>query len=95
MPGRLQVVQERVNLLVEERLAQNVEKDGGTEAEVMELAEETLQAGFGQVLLRPAEDIRRAERAMHVAGACQLEENRPRRIGDRGGPVVHGGLIID
>jgi hypothetical protein len=46
----------------------------------VDLVEELSQPRFRKMLLRPAQDIGRAERAMHVAVAREFKEKRPGRI---------------
>jgi hypothetical protein len=82
MPGGFELVKQGINLFVQERLSEDVEKDGQPEIEGMELVEETPQTAFREVPFRTAEDVRRAKDAMHVAVTGELDKNRPRRGGD-------------
>jgi hypothetical protein len=91
----LDQVQDLIDFLVEEGLAEDIEEDGSAEAEGMDLVEELSQPLFRKMLLRPAQDIGRAERAVHVAVAREFKEERPGRI-DRAcnhGDGSHGFLL--
>jgi hypothetical protein len=76
----LEQVQDLIDFLVEEGLAEDIEEDGSAEVEGVDLVEELSQPSFRKMLLRPMQDIGRAERAVHVAVAREFEEERPGRI---------------
>ena len=73
-------VQDLIDPLVEQGLAEDIEEDGSTEVKGVDLVEELSQPRFRKMLFRPAQDIGRAERAVHVAVAREFEEERPGRI---------------
>jgi hypothetical protein len=76
----IEQVQDLIDLLVEKGLAEDIEEDGSTEVKGVDLVEELSQPRFRKMLFRPAQDIGRAERAVHVAVAREFEEERPGRI---------------
>jgi hypothetical protein len=76
----LEQVQDLIDFLVEEGLAEDIEEDGSAEVEGVDLVEELSQPSFRKMLLRPMQDIGRAERAVHVAVAREFEKERPGRI---------------
>jgi hypothetical protein len=91
----LEQVQDLIDHLVEEGLAEDIEEDGSAEVEGVDLVEELSQPRFRKMLLRPAQDVGRAEHAVHVAVAREFEEERPGRI-DRAcnhGDGSHGFLL--
>jgi hypothetical protein len=53
----LKQVQDLIDFLVKEGLAEDVEEDGNAEAEGMDLVEELSQPRFRKMLLRPAQDV--------------------------------------
>jgi hypothetical protein len=76
----LEQVQDLIDFLVEEGLAENIEEDGSADIKGMDFVEELSQPRIRKMLLRPTQDIGRAERAVHVAVAREFEEERPGRI---------------
>jgi hypothetical protein len=87
MAGLLQEVQIFIYPLVEQRLAQDVEEYRRSDPESVELVEEAPDPPVIDVPFGPAQDVGRAEGAVHVAMARQFEKKRPRRI--RGPEIIH------
>lgn len=65
--------------MLKTKLAHHVKENGRAQTEGMELVKEAADPGVGDMVFVPAQNIGRAEFAVHVAMAGQLDKNSARR----------------